>query len=97
MESKSFRIYETEDFCLRLEYSKDVCAIHLPYVNKWTPSVFKTLGIKVYDVMEFVKELGYPCLYAGHPEGNTKVAKLCAMLGFEFSGNSNGYDVWSLR
>lgn len=96
MASSSFTIYEG-DFALRLEYSKEYAIIHLPYVKKWSPSVFKLLGIKVYDTMEFVKTVGYDCLRAGVPQDNLKITKLVLMLGFEYEGSNQGYDIYRLK
>lgn len=93
--SKSFIIYEG-DFGLRLEYNEKYVAVHLPYVNKWTPSVFKKLGIKVYETLDFVKDLGYDSLRAGFPSGDIKITKLVLMLGFEYEGTSDGYDIYRL-
>ena len=96
MASKSFIIYEG-DFCLRLEYDEDYAIIHFPWCKKWSPSVFKSFGIKIYETLEFVKDMGYNVLYAGVPRGDIKMEKLSLILGFEKEGETKDYLVYRLE
>jgi hypothetical protein len=97
MHSKSFLIYEGDDFGLKLEYNKDYAILHLPYVNKWSPSVFKKLGIKVYDTLDFVKTLGYKGIHTGIHQGDTKGTKIVLMLGGEYLGTYSGFDIYGVE
>ena len=95
--SKSFLMYEGEDYEVRLEYNRDVLIVHLPVVYKFNRSVFISMEMKLEDIYDFSVGLGYPSLHCAAPIGNTKVARLAKLLGFVFFADHDGYSVFKYK
>lgn len=81
--SKSITLFETE-YSVRLEYNKDYAIFHMPYVNKFTPNVYKDMVVKLEDWYEFFSTLGYNGIYAALDENNSKMIRLLNKLGFVY-------------
>jgi len=95
--SKSFTMYECEDYECRLEYNRDVLIVHLPAVYKFNRSVLISMQIKLEDIYDFSVGLGYPSLHCAVPIGNTKVARLAEICGFVFFANHDGFSVYKYK
>lgn len=97
MLSKSMMIYESPEFGLRLEYTKDEAFIHLPYILKLTKTIVLKLQEKVIEVLDFLLDLGYNRLWAVMESTNSIIKNLTNLIGFDYIADENGYSVFKME
>ena len=92
--SKSFTLFETNDYGVRLEYNKDFVIVHLPFTNNMTKRVFQDMEVKLQEWLEFVTTAGYNGIWAAIDPNDLKIRKLVSMLKFKYMGQSDGMLVY---
>lgn len=92
--SKSFTLFETSDYGVRLEYNKDFVIVHLPYTNKMNAKVFRDMEVKLEEWYEFFTTTGYQGIWAAIDPNDAKIRRLVAMLKFNYIGTSDNMLVY---
>ena len=93
--SKRFTILDKEKYSVDLEYNEQYAILHLPYVEKFTKSLYLDIVSTLEGWDSFFKSFGYNDIWvAVRPEDNS-ISKLVKKLGFEHRGNAEGYDVYN--
>lgn len=95
--SKNFTIYECEDYEVRLEYNREILAVHLPVVYKFNKSVWVSMQMKLEEIYDFSVGLGYPDLHCAAPVDDQKTNKLAQKLGFEYLADHSGLSVYRYK
>ena len=83
-----------EDYDVDLEYNSMFAIVHLPIVSKLTKTVYLDMKGALGNLDEFLKDMGYPSLWAAISPQDTSICKLAEKLGFEFKGTAQGYNVY---
>lgn len=91
--SKRIRLITKEEYAFDLEYSEDFAILHLPYVGKFTRSVYEDMTTTIEDVWEFLSTIHYKELFVGIPQQNATTIKLAKKLGFISLGSHQGVDI----
>lgn len=94
-ESKRFRLFNTDNFGVDLEYSKDYVIIHLPWLDSFTIKAYKDMLVALEDYSEFFKAMGQDKLYAAVDTNNTKIKRLLTKLGFTRVGLDKDLDIYA--
>lgn len=92
--SKSFMLYEGEDFTVRLEYNENFVILHLPEVNKFDRGVLAHMKVKIDEYWEFFSTLGYNALFAAVAPEDKKINKLLGHLGFVYGEENEGLSIY---
>jgi len=92
--SKSFTLPINGDYEVRIEYNEDFVILHLPYMDKFTPGVFKDMVIRLEDFWEFAQAVGYKAIFGSIDPNNKKMERLLIKLGFQYLNYSEGMDVF---
>ena len=92
--SKSFMLYEGEDFTVRLEYNENFVILHLPEVNKFDRGVLAHMRVKIDEYWEFFSTLGYNTLLAGVSPDDKKINRLLGLLGFTYYQDEGGLAIY---
>lgn len=92
--SKSFTLFETKDYGVRLEYNEDFVIVHLPYSNNMNSKVFRDMEVKLEEWYQFITTAGYKGIWAAIPPEDTKIRRLVALLKFNYVGQSDGMLVY---
>ena len=96
MDSKSFTVYESQDYSVRLEYDDHLAILHLPSVSKFNKTVLQKMQQKVIELLDFLSDLGYNGVWSGCPSSDEKTNRLLHLLGFNFIQNDNNIAVYNL-
>lgn len=94
VDSKRFRIWETKDFSVDLEYNNQFVIVHLPRVDKFTKSIFISFYDKLREGQEMVETFGLDGIYAAVDKNDEKTLRLVEMLGLNYVGNNLNYKVY---
>lgn len=89
IESKRITFIERLDYRVDLEYTSSIVIVHLPYVKKFSPRVFRDMQHGLVGLRGFFKAMGIDRLYAAIPQDNETVIRLAERLGFEEVGVSD--------
>ena len=94
MDSKSFTLYECNDYSVRLEYDYHIAVLHLPRVENFNKRVLKSMQNKVLDLLDFLGNLGYNGIWAGTTDDRVK--RLLHLLGFNYVKDSQSISVYNV-
>lgn len=94
IKSKRFRLVETLEYGVDLEYNDDLAILHIPYVSKFNKTILSDMLIKLDELGDFISCVGYSRIHLGIPETNSKTLKLASRLGFEHVGDSQGFCIY---
>jgi len=95
--SKRFALVHTEDYVVDLEYNDEFAIIHLPYVKKFTRSMYEDFMLTFPRIKTFLKDMGYEDVWAAIAPGDKPTGKLAERMGFELVGSSHGMDVYLIE
>lgn len=93
-DTKFFNIPISGDYEVRVEYNVDFVILHLPYVNKFTPGVYKDMVVRLEQFWEFSHTVGYKAIFGAIDPDNHKMERLLVMLGFVFLNYGEGRKVF---
>jgi hypothetical protein len=95
--SKRLKSVKGSTFEVDLEYSKDYLILHLPYIDKFTKSVYFEMLCMLDDWWDFFRTVGYKEIHAAVDSNNTRINKLLRKLNFRLIGSSKNMNIWSYR
>jgi len=79
--STSMRLFETEEYAVRLEYNGEHIIVHLLRANVTKDSVVD-MRERLESFSHLFATLGHPCLWAAIPLEDTMTQRLASLLGF---------------
>lgn len=91
--SKRIRLLTRDKYAFDLEYTEDFAILHLPYVDKFTRSVYEDMTTTIEDIWDFLSTIHYKELFVGIPQQSATTIKLAKKLGFVYLGSHEGVDV----
>jgi hypothetical protein len=92
--SKSITLFENPEYGVRLEYSKDLAIVHLPYTNKMNKKVYLDMERRLVDWYDFITTLGYNGIWCAVDPTDSKINRLVTMLQFKYMGKADGMSVY---
>lgn len=94
--SKRITLVETEDYIVDLEYNKEFFILHLPFVKKFTKTVYQDMKDKTEELTTMAIDMGYEGVFLAVEETDTTINKFVDRLGFVLLGkdNSTGWNVY---
>lgn len=92
--SKKLNGIRGSNFEIRLEYTKDFIAVHLPTIDKVTSGTIKEMKFMLDDWTNFFRLVGYDGLYAVVGINSKQIRRLASIVGFIEVGVSNGATVF---
>lgn len=95
--TKSFMLYEGEDFSVRLEYSEQLVILHLPTVGKFNKGILQHMRVKIDEYWEFFSMLDYPAIFAAVAPGDEKIRRLLSHLGFGYFKDNEGLSIYVFK
>ena len=95
--SNAFNLIETNDYGVRLEYTKDFAILHLPYVHRFTKEVLQDMQHRLDELATFFKTIGYGGVFTAVEPKDKKIIRLLNKLDFVFQGQADGLYVFQYR
>lgn len=99
--SKRITLLETEDYSVDLEYGsfdgRDYAILHLPFVKKFTKSVYLDMKIRVEEVWEFLSTIHYNEMFCGVDKGDELMKKFATKMGFIHLGDDGQYAIFQYK
>jgi len=92
--SKRFTIVEKPEYRVDLEYNDMYAILHLPYVGKFTKSVYQDMQITVQDIYEFIKTIEYVGMWIAIDPFNKVLNKFVQRIGFVHLGEADNMSVY---
>ena len=90
--SKRFTLVEKDVYKVDLEYNESFAIIHLPYVTKFTKTIYEDMLNTFEKIKTFIYDMGYPNVWVATSE--PRALKLATRMGFVQKGSSDGLDVY---
>lgn len=93
-DSNRLTVVDKEAYSVDLEYSTTYAVLHLPYVEKFSKSVYMDMKTTILDIHNFVLHMGFPHLHAALFPNDEKMKKFVNKIGFAYLGSAEGMDVY---